>query len=141
METLHQSHDNSCPDPIPAVFGHLESRRLHHDSPLCRAGGRVEPSGPEALPSTGVPWRTDCCRDDLAADRGINLWVCLVCWKPAHAVADFGDWLFHRLRAVGCRTIQPHRQHLMVHAARLEEVPSLGESLEIALNVMLEQRV
>jgi hypothetical protein len=51
-------------------------------------------------------------------------------------VADFGDWLFHRLGAVGCRTIQPDRQHFMVHTACFEAAPPLGESLEIALNLM-----
>lgn len=141
MRTHHLNHDTPLPTAIPAFFGHLESSRLHHDSPSCRAGGRVEPSGPEALPSTGIPWRTDCRRNDLAADRGIHLWVCLVCWKPVHTVADFGDWLFHHLGAVGCRAVQQDRQHFMVHAACVEAVPSLGETLEIALNVMLRQRV
>lgn len=137
MRTPHQSHDTLLSTAIPTVFGHLESSRLHHDSPSCRAGGRVEPSGPETLPSTGVPWRTDCRRNDLAADRGIHLWVCLVCWKRVHEVADFGDWLFHSMGAMGCRTVQPHRQHFMVHADCIEAAPPLGESLEIALNVML----
>ena len=38
IKTPNPSHDSPRPDFIPAVFGHLESSRLYHDSPSCRAG-------------------------------------------------------------------------------------------------------
>ena len=71
----------------------------------------------------------------------VMIWLLIVGFTYGYvwfAGSQFMQWLtfFHRLGAVGCCSIQPHRQHFMVHPACFEAAPPLGESLEIALNVM-----